>query len=619
MDSFRPRTRSLSGARARVAGLVAGLAVLGGGAVLAVPALGHQTAHGTRSAHATASTTSGLADLPVKKATMTCAALAAGTHTVAGLSVSIAQDTTGAAASGDPEYCALTGHIAKYIGFEVVMPMTTWRERYLQVGCGGLCGSIGLNAPQSTGFKALANGYFIVASQDEGHFGQSNDWSTNSTQRVDFAYLSDHDLALVVNGLAAKLYGVKPKYSYFDGCSQGGHQALTEAERYPKDFNGILAGAPATIMTELNSVLHEYEFDVVQSKSGKSLLDETEAQTVLNAAMKKCYPRVGLMLDYRACQAKFDLNSVACSTTRKSGCLTNSELAVVSKILDGPVDPQGQHLYPGGYSLASAWNWDNGTGPNIPATATSTVTPATFITAWLQFFAFEKNIGTTGVADEPFTKAYFAKIEKLAPFWDDTDPDLGPFQKAGGKLILWQGGGDWSIPTISSTAFYQAVVKAMGSLAAAQQFTRYYVLPSVGHCGGGAPDTYPGLQDLVSWTETGKAPQGVQANEYKSSLPSSGGTGGPPGGAAPTTDLTDAVPVLGAPAVGPVLRSIELFPYPEVASYTGHGSVDKASSFVGKVSTAMQAPTPWLGSFDNTMIWCNSSGVACKTVKMPTS
>ena len=191
-------------------GSVAGLAVLGGGAVLAVPALGHQTAHGTRSAHATASTTSGLADLPVKKATMTCAALAAGTHTVAGLSVSIAQDTTGAAASGDPEYCALTGHIAKYIGFEVVMPMTTWRERYLQVGCGGLCGSIGLNAPQSTGFKALANGYFIVASQDEGHFGQSNDWSTNSTQRVDFAYLSDHDLALVVNGLAAKLSKMWP-------------------------------------------------------------------------------------------------------------------------------------------------------------------------------------------------------------------------------------------------------------------------------------------------------------------------------------------------------------------------------------------------------------------------
>lgn len=184
-------------------------------------------------------------------------------------------------------------------------------------------------------------------------------------------------------------------------------------------------------------------------------------------------------------------------------------------------------LYPGGYSLASAWDWNNGTGPNIPVTPGGTVTPATFITAWLQYFAFEKNIGTTGVADEPFTKACFEKLEKLAPFWDDTDPDLGPFEKAGGKLILWQGGGDWSIPTISSTAYYQAVVTAMGGVAAAQKFTRYYVLPSVGHCGGGAPDTYPGLADVVRWTEKGKAPNGIQANEYQSSLPSAG-PGGPP-------------------------------------------------------------------------------------------
>jgi feruloyl esterase len=160
----------------------------------------------------------------------------------------------------------------------------------------------------------------------------------------------------------------------------------------------------------------------------------------------------------------------------------------------------------------------------------------------------------------------------------------------------------------------------MGGVAAAQKFTRYYVLPSVGHCGGGAPDTYPGLADVVRWTEKGKAPNGIQANEYQSSLPSAGPGGPPPGGGAPpTTDLTDAIPTLGAPAVGPVLRSIELFPYPEVPAYKGHGSVDQASSFVGKVSKAFQAPTPWLGKFDNIMIWCNAKGVGCKKRVMPTS
>jgi feruloyl esterase len=241
--------------------------------VLAVPALGRQAAgaHNTQRAYATAaaavaaasSSSSGLANLPVKTAKMSCAELAGSTNSVGGLKVQIAEYQVGSAAPGDPQYCALTGHIATNIGFEVLLPTTTWHGRYLQIGCGGLCGNIGLNAPQSTDFPALADGYFVVASQDEGHSGMSNAWFSNATQRVDFAYLSDHDLAVVSKGLAAKFYGKPPKYSYFDGCSQGGHQALTEAQRYPQDFNGILAGAPATIMTELNSVLHEYEFDVV--------------------------------------------------------------------------------------------------------------------------------------------------------------------------------------------------------------------------------------------------------------------------------------------------------------------------------------------------------------------
>jgi len=552
---------------------------------------------------------------------MSCAALAKSAHSIDGLLVQIAQYKVGSAAAGAPEYCALTGHIGKYIGFEMLLPTKTWHQRYLQTGCGGLCGSIGISAPQSSGFKALAKGYFVVATDDEGHSGQSNSWSANATQRVDFSYLSEHDLDLVADGLAAKFYGVKPKYSYYDGCSQGGHEAVTEAERYPKDFSGILAGAPANIMTELNAVLHEYEFDTVLNSSGQSILAEPQAMIVENAALKECDPKVGLMLDYRACEQKFNLDSVACGATVTSNCLTPAQIAAVKEILDGPVDPQGQHLYPGGYPLGSEWDWDNGTSVNIPSTVGGSVTPATFITAWLQYYAFDKDIGAQAVANEPFTKAYFEQIEKLAPFWDDVNPDLGPFEKAGAKLILWQGEADWSIPTISSIAYYQAVVKAMGSVAAAQKFTRYYLLPSVGHCGTGAPDTYPGLADLVRWTETGKAPNGVQANEYKSSLPSAGPGGPPPGGGGPppTTDLTDAIPALGAPAVGPVLRSIELFPYPELPAYKGHGSVDQASSFVGKVSKALQAPTPWLGKMNNIMIWCNAKGVDCKKRVMPTS
>ncbi len=113
----------------------------------------------------------------------------------------------------------------------------------------------------------------------------------NGAQRVDFAYLSDHLLAEVSKGLAAQYYGLSPKYSYFDGCSQGGHQALTEVQRYPKDFNGVLAGSPASIMTELNSVFHEYENDAaLDSTRTNSIIDEPMAMLVNSAALKLCDP-----------------------------------------------------------------------------------------------------------------------------------------------------------------------------------------------------------------------------------------------------------------------------------------------------------------------------------------
>ncbi|MGH3290410.1 MAG: tannase/feruloyl esterase family alpha/beta hydrolase [Trebonia sp.] len=494
-----------------------------------------------------------------------------------------------------------------YTGFEILLPISTWRQRYLQVGCGGLCGSINISPPETTAYKPLADGDFVLAAEDDGHSGNATTWYSNAQQRVDFAYLSYHDVANVAKGLAAQFYGAAPKYSYFDGCSQGGHEALGEIQRYPTDFNGVLAGAPASIMTELNSVLHEYTYDANYTSSGKTILDQPEADIVLNAAMKTCYPTVGLMLDYRACEEKFNLNSVECSAKLKTNCLTAAQVAVVRKVWTGPVTAQGQLLYPGGYSLGSEFNWSNGTSANLPLTPGGTVTPASFITSWLQYFAFEKDLGPSAVTNEKFTAAFFEQLEKLAPFWDATDPDLQAFKQAGGKLILWQGEADWSIPTVTSIAYYQAVVKAMGGLAATQQFAKYYLLPSVGHCGGNGPDTYNGLGAVVAWTEKHVSPDALLATEY---APAAGG-GAPPGGGSPTSDLTDAVPTLGAPATTAVVRSINVYPYPELPAYKGNGNVDDASSYVGKVSAAVQQPTPWLGKFDSTMIWCNSQGLDC--------
>jgi hypothetical protein len=551
-----------------------------------------------------------MADLGVIPASMSCAQLAK-TTSVAGQKIQIVEHQTASASTGSPQYCAVTGHINTYIGFEILLPVSTWRQRYLQIGCGGLCGSISIAPPETTGYKPLADGDFVLAAEDDGHSGNGTSWSTNAQQVVDFAYLSYHDVALVSKGLAQKFYGTAPRYSYFDGCSQGGHEALTEAQRYPDDFNGILAGAPASIMTELNSVLHEYTFEANYTKpgyAGSTILDQPEADIVLNAAIQACDPKVGIILDNQGCERKFNLNSVLCSATLTSNCLTAAQIAVARKVLIGPVDAMNQLLYPGGYSLSSAFDWSNGTSVNLPLTPGGTVTPASFITAWLQYFAFEKDIGTTGVTDEPFTAAYFDKLEKLAPFWDATDPDLQAFDQAGGKLILWQGEADWSIPFITSDAYYQAVVKANGGLAAAKQFARYYALPGVGHCGGNGPDTYNGLGAVVTWAEKGIAPRKLIATQYAPATTTGGG--GPPPPAA--SDLTDAVPALGAPSATAQVRQLPLFPYPELPAYRGYGNVDDASSYAPRVSRALQAPVCWLGKFDTAMIWCNNQGLNCR-------
>ncbi len=620
---FHRRNRTPALAATLVVGLatVAALAVPAAAAPNATSVSVQTTAHEQALARSVADTptlssagSANMASLSVIPAGMTCAQLAKTTQ-VDGQQIQIVKYQTASASASSPKYCAVTGHVNTYIGFEILLPVSTWRQRYLQVGCGGLCGSISIDPPQSTGYRPLADGDFVLAAEDDGHDGNSITWAGNAQQRVDFAYLSYHDVALVSKGLAQAFYGTAPRYSYFDGCSQGGHEALGEAQRYPTDFNGILAGAPASITTELNSVLHEYTFEANYTKpgyAGSTILDQPEATILDNAAIKACDPKAGIILDDRACEQKFNLSSLQCSASLKSNCLAAAQLAVVRKVLQGPVDQWGQLLYPGGYSLSSSYLWSNATSVNLPLTPGGTVTPATFITEWLQYLAFDKNVGASAVTNEPFTQAYFEQIEKLAPFWDATDPDLQAFAQAGGKLVLWQGEADYSIPWITSDAYYQAVVKANGGLSATRQFARYYTLPGVGHCGGNGPDSYNGLGAVVAWSEKHIAPQTLTATQY---APATGGGSGPP----PTTtsDLTDVVPVLGAPSATAVVRQISIYPYPKLPAYKGYGNVDAASSYYGRVSRALEKPIHWLGKFNAAMIWCNAQGTDCRKTAAP--
>jgi hypothetical protein len=624
---MRPRMRWLLRARGRnrFTAMLLGAALLSFAVALPAQAQARRTtAHDMQGNGGNVNDGTQIANLKVIPAKESCSTLATSTE-AGGQAVDIQLSTYDTDPNSGVQYCAMSGTIDTNIGFEILLPTTTWRQRYLQIGCGGLCGSIGLSAPQTTDYAPLEDGDFVIASQDEGHSGQSTAWSTNGAQRVDFAYSSDHLLAEVSKGLASMFYGLAPKYSYFDGCSQGGHQALTEVQRYPSDFNGVLAGSPANIMTELNSVFHEYENDAALDPTRtESIIDEPMAMLVNSAALKACDPDTdGLMLDYRACEQKFNLASLLCTAgvtpnPNSPTCLTQTEINAFAEVYNGPVDSQGQHLFPGGYPLGSEPDFTNGTSVLVPTSLPAAAGNAGFITEWYQYFAEGTpaagvNLGDDAVQDEQFTDVSFQQIEKLAPFWDATNPDIGQFARDGGKLILWAGEADYSIPTVSSLSYYQAVVQANGGLQNTQQFARYYLLPSVGHCGDTSADqgadTYNGLGAVVQWTELHEAPDALLATKYEPAA--STGGGGPPAGGSSSSDLTDAMTAQGAPNTQPVVRTLDIYPYPELPAYNGSGDPNVASSYHAQVSQAVQAPTPWLGKFDSTTMWCSSQGTNC--------
>ncbi|MEH2243849.1 tannase/feruloyl esterase family alpha/beta hydrolase [Nostoc sp.] len=482
------------------------------------------------------------------------------------------------------EYCEVKGYVTPQIQFEVRLPTQNWNRRYLQVGCGGYCGS--LNASPEC-ITAL-NQNFAVAFDNTGHIGggigtPSALWGLDQPQlRADFGYRSEHVTALAAKAIATAFYSKSPSYSYFQGCSNGGRQALMLAQRYPNDFNGIIAGAPAAIQAPLNGEYETWNERANQDSQGNSILSPDKLVLIHQAAIANCDGQDGLLdgqiTDPRVCT--FKPESLRCSGDgEQANCLTTAQIAVVKKLYGGVVDSQGRLLYPGSQTIGSELGW-------AASIVTDRMPPfaAQISNRYLKYLAFSKSPPPSfSYKDWQFTVEGFNQLRPLGKVYNATNPNLKAFRDRGGKLILYHGWSDPAIPPQGTIAYYQAVQDTMGGLTKVQSFARLFMLPGMYHCQGGTnPSRVDWLIPMVAWVEQGTPPTKIIASQ-KADDSTSGGFSNP------TARATSSKAV--------IIRTRPIFPYPMQAKYQGKGSIDNAANFVG----IMPSPIPsaridWIGN-----------------------
>ncbi|MEU1963639.1 tannase/feruloyl esterase family alpha/beta hydrolase [Nocardia sp. NPDC019304] len=497
------------------------------------------------------------------------------------------------------EYCDVTGFVNPQIQFELRLPTTTYRGRYLQQGCGGYCGMVDLGGgpPASTGCAPVTDGTLAIGTDNQGHTdtGGAEVWATDPQLKVDFGYRSEHVFSLAAKAIIAAFYGSAPRYNYYDGCSDGGRQALMEAQRFPGDFDGILAGAPAFNQTALNGFEEAYLSTVDFRADGSVILPASKIDTLHTAVIKACADpglNDGTIQDPRTCT--FDPASLSCPAGRdNSDCLTAEQVDVVRKIYTGVVAPDGTHLYPGGEPIGSEPQW---IGLIVPPEGKGR--EATFMykigAGFLRWVGAWEPDPSHPVDASVFTADNLKNyVDSVGGIYDATDPDLRPFFSRGGKLIHWHGWSDGFIPPQGSIAYRQAVIDTVGQPMADDSY-RLYMFPGMFHCGGGyGPVNFDLLTPLLKWTERGTGPEAVIAEKYS-------------GDGAGTNAMTGAVE---APTAHTVEYSRPVYPYPQQIAYSGTGDTEAAGNYTPHTPAPTDDHYQWAGSFrSGYQQWCTSDG-----------
>jgi Tannase and feruloyl esterase len=474
-----------------------------------------------------------------------------------------------------PAFCRVTAVATPTadsdIKIEVWMPASGWNGKFRGQGNGGFAGEIdyrGLGIAVSQGYASAAT--------DTGHAapGTNAAWALGHPEKIiDYAHRAIHEMTVVGKAMVKAFYGDDPKRAYFAACSNGGRQALMEAQRYPEDYDGILAGAPANYWTHLlTSAVWDAQATTLETESYiPSSKIPAIAHAVLAACDAKDGVKDGILNDPRQC--RFDPATILCKAGNSDSCLTPAQGTALKRLYGGAHDSKGKEIFPGfvpgGEEGPGGWGlWITGDAPGHALLFA-------FGSGFFSNMVYEK-------ADWDYKKAKVdeavaASDKKFANVLNSTQPDMKPFEARGGKLIIYHGWNDAAISPLNAINYYESVVAKMGKQGA-DSFVRLYMVPGLQHCGGGPGANVFGqlalnpVDDpqhniylaLEQWVEKGTAPSAIIASKLEDDAPT-----------------------------GRVQMTRPLCAYPQEAKYKGSGDTNDAASFVcvtGKWFTSMHKP-----------------------------
>ena len=429
-----------------------------------------------------------------------------------------------------PAFCRVVGTLSpaqgSTIGFELWLPESDWNGKLLQVGNGGAAGSIVYTALA----EGLASGY-AVSNTDTGHQGGMGDfdWAAGAPERVkDYAWRAVHETAVAGKALTTARYGEAPKRSYWNGCSTGGRQGLMAAQRFPEDFDAIVAGAPANNFGPLMAL----SIHIANNVGVKNGLAAEKLGLLKEAAIAKCDAADGVTDRVIASPAGcgFDPASLACKGAVTASCLAPGEVAAAKRLYAGVKNAKGETVFPG-TGFASEPLWGAYASPPFRIGESffrNVVAPQ------------EKWTAASFDVDRDLAAAEAAGVADIAA----VNPDLSAFLARGGKLLMYHGTTDGLISYGNSENYYRSVVAAQADAAA--RGVRFFAVPGMDHCAGGegafATDW---LGALERWDDTGAAPE----------------------------TLTAAHPMGDKPFTRPLCA------WPQVATYSGSGNAADAANW----------------------------------------